>query len=252
ANLRAEMALVRKLASLGHAARNLAGIKVRQPLSEARFSVARAEERPVLEKYAGLLAAELNVKQVRSLESANEMVTYQLSPLPEQLGQKYKARFPAVREAILKLDSGAAGSILIAGDPIHVVVNDELLEIQPHEVEVRSEPGPGLAVASEGSYLAALNTDLTSELAREGLAREFVHRVQVLRKEAGLEISDRIHLYAQVSLDLAEALKFHREYIMGETLAVKLSLDQPPQGGPAKQIALNGEKGIVGIIAQED
>jgi isoleucyl-tRNA synthetase len=248
--LNAEMALVMKLASLGHAARNLAGIKVRQPLSGAGFSVARAEERPVLEKYAGLLADELNVKQVHSLDSVNEVVTYQLNPLPKQLGQKYKARFPVVREALLKLDAGAAGRILMAGEPLQVVVEDELLEIQPDEIEVRSEPRPGLVVASEGSYLAALKTDLTPELVKEGLAREFVRRVQALRKEAGLEISNRIHLYAQVSPGLAEALQAHQEYIMGETLALELSLDQPPPGAPAKQIAFNGEKGTIGIVKQ--
>jgi isoleucyl-tRNA synthetase len=249
--LHSEMALVMQLASLGHAARNLAGIKVRQPLSEAAFAVARIEERPVLEKYAGLLADELNVKQIRSLDSADQVGTYQLNPLPEQLGKKYRSRFPAVREALLRLDATTTGSILISGDPIQVVVGDELLKIQPHEVEVRSEPRPGLVVASEGSYLAALNTDLTPELLNEGLAREFVRRVQVLRKEAGLDISDRIYLFAQVSSDLAEALQAHRDYIKGETRALELSLDQPPPGVPAKQIAFSGEKGIIGIDKQD-
>jgi isoleucyl-tRNA synthetase len=247
-SLNADMELVMQLASLGHAARNQAAIKVRQPLSEVAFSVSRASEAQALERYADLLADELNVKQVRALGSAGEAVSYSLNPLPKQLGQKYKDRFPAVRAALLELDPDQAGPALLGGQLVSVSVNDEDYEILPEEVEVRAEARAGLVVASEGPYLAALTTELTPELVQEGLAREFVRRVQDLRKQAGFEIADRIDLYAQASPGLAEALTRHRAYIMGETLAVVMKQGTLPEAAARANFEFDGEQAQVGLV----
>jgi len=96
-------------------------------------------------------------------------------------------------------------------------------------------------VANDGAYLAALVTDLTPELVREGLAREFVRRVQDLRKAADLEIADRIVVYYQASEGLAAAAESFREYIMAETLAVDLRAQELPQGLPDVSDAFDGE-----------
>jgi isoleucyl-tRNA synthetase len=246
--LNANMELVMRFASLGHAARNQAAIKVRQPLSEAAFSVTGTDEARALEQYADLLKDELNVKQVRVLGSTGEAVSYSLNPLPKQLGQKYKGQFPAVRSAIIELDAEPAARALLDGQPIKVNVNGESLEILPDEVEVRAEARSGLTVASEGPYLCALHTDLTPDLVKEGLAREFVRRVQDMRKQAGLDIADRIHLYLQASFVLAEAVGAHREYIMGETLSTKLSSSHPPDGASTASLEFDGETANVGLL----
>ncbi len=244
-----EMRLVKKLASLGHAARNQAGIKVRQPLASASFSVSSAGERRVLERYADLLAEELNVKRVRSLESAGEAVAYSLNPLPKQLGQKYTDRYPALRAALLKLDADEAARSLLAGENLQLILKGQAYTILPEEVEVRAEARPGLAVASEGGYLAALDTELTPALQREGLAREFVRRVQELRKTAGFDLADRIRLFVQASPGLGEAIWEQRDYITGETLAVALG----PLAGSGvdpeitEKFEFEGEKAAVGI-----
>ncbi|HEX9013551.1 MAG TPA: isoleucine--tRNA ligase, partial [Anaerolineaceae bacterium] len=114
-NLNREMNLVMKLASLGHAARNKANRKVRQPLAEAAFAVGSSDEQRSLERYADLLADELNVKKVRALDTAGEAVSYSLNPLPKQLGQKYGKRFPALRKALLELNAETAARELLAG-----------------------------------------------------------------------------------------------------------------------------------------
>lgn len=245
--LNANMNLVMRLASLGHAARNQAAIKVRQPLAEVAFSVSNRDEVNALEQYTGLLADELNVKQVRALGSAGEVVAYSLNPLPRQLGQKYKAQFPAVRQAILALDAGQAALTLLEGRPLQVQVDGQTLEILPEEVEVRAEARSGVVVASEGPYLAALQTELTPELLREGLAREFVRRVQDLRKQAGFDIADRIRLYAAATPGLAKAIQEHRQYILGETLAVELHTGKPPRGSTSTTVDLDGERVTVGV-----
>ncbi len=243
--LNAEMALVLKLVSLGHAARNKAGIKVRQPLQEAAFAVGRASEQEVVTRYADLLADELNVKRVRVLSGQGEAVSYRLKPLPKQLGQKYKGLFPKVRQAILALEPEAAAQRLLAGEPVTVEVEGRTYEILPDEVEVIMEAHGGLTVASEGAYLAALNTEITPELRQEGLARDFVRWVQNARKEAGLELSDRICLTYQAPEEIAAAVEAFRDYVMGEVLAVEMTAEAPPKGAFVTQAA--GGKVTLGI-----
>ncbi|MBN2549353.1 MAG: isoleucine--tRNA ligase [Anaerolineales bacterium] len=245
-----EMRLVMKLASLGHAARSQTGLKVRQPLLEAAFALARPQEQQTLLAHADLLADELNVKQVRLLQAAGEAISYSLNPLPRQLGQKYQARFPALRQAILELDAVEAAQTLAAGQPLKVLLGGEAYEIQPDEVEVRSQARSGLTVAAEGAYLAALRTELTPELKREGLAREFVRQVQELRKQAELELTARIRLYVETTPKLAQAIAAHREYVMNETLAIALENSAPPAEAAAAQAWFDGEWIKLGIVAE--
>jgi isoleucyl-tRNA synthetase len=246
-NLNREMALVMRLASLGHAARNQAALKVRQPLAEVAFSVGSQDEAQTLERFGDLLADELNVKQVRSLDSTSEAVSYTLKPLPKQMGQKYKGLFPKVALAVLTLDPEAAARRLLAGEPLQVVVDGITLDVQPDEVEVRAEARTGLVVASDGATLAALATELTPALVREGLAREFVRRVQDLRKVADFDIADRIELWVDATPTLQAAIADHRAYIQGETLTVELHLGAAPHDAVTAAAEFDGESVTLGV-----
>jgi isoleucyl-tRNA synthetase len=246
--LNREMTLVVKLASVGHAARNKANRKVRQPLAEAAFSVGSAEEREVVMKYADLLEDELNVKHVRVLDTTGEAVTYSVNPLPKQLGQKYGSRYPGLRKALLEVDAESSALKLLAGDNLEVNLDGQTYQVLPEEVEVRALAKAGYAVASEGALLAALVTDLTPELEREGLAREFVRRLQDLRKQAELDIADRIRVYFQATPKLEEALKAFREYVMNETLAVEMLSQELPHGLPTTSDTFDGEEIKVALI----
>jgi isoleucyl-tRNA synthetase len=245
--LNSEMALVLRLVSLGHAARNKANRKLRQPLSEIAFAVGLDKERDVVRRYSDLISNELNVKSVRLLDVTAEVVSYQLKPLPKQLGQKYGSRFPEVRDAILGLDSRAASTRLQTGKAIDVSVKGEKFEILPEEVEVIVEAKEGFSTASEGSYLAALTTELTKELELEGLAREFVRRVQNLRKSADLHVNDRIEVQYSSSKRMVEAVEFHEEYISEETLAVSLKQAKKPVGKFQEKYTFGDEKLTVAI-----
>jgi isoleucyl-tRNA synthetase len=243
-----DMALVMKLVSLGHSARQRAERKVRQPLAEAAFSVGSAQERAAVERYADLMADELNVKRVRLLDASGEAASFSVKPLPRQLGQKYGSKLPVLAKAIAAADPEAAARNLLAGAPLKVTVDGQEYAILPEEVEVRSQAREGFAVAAEGAYLAALVTELTPELVREGLAREFVRRVQDLRKTAGLDVADRIRISAQASAGLKAAIQAHRDYVTAETLAVELRFAKPPAAAATASDEFEGEKVTVGVI----
>jgi isoleucyl-tRNA synthetase len=106
----------------------------------------------------------------------------------------------------------------------------------------------GFAVAEEGAYVAALVTELTPELVEEGLAREFVRRVQDLRKSAGLDVADRIELFVEASAGLKSAIEAHRDYITAETLTSDLVLGSPPEAAHVVEDVFENERVKVGLL----
>jgi isoleucyl-tRNA synthetase len=175
------------------------------------------------------------------LGSASEAVSFSLNPLPKQLGQRFKADFPKVRKALLALPADMSARQLLERENLSIEVDGETYEITPDEVEVRAESKAGFAVASEGAYLAALVTEMTPELVNEGLVREFVRRVQSLRKDADLDIADRIDIYFTASERLAQAIEAFEDYIKEETLAASLTVGANPEGLPFAQDEFDGE-----------
>lgn len=229
--LNTEMAVVQRVVSLGHAARSKANRKVRQPLASAAFWLGSGladssvqQQTQLIEKYRDLIADELNVKEVRLLASATEALSYQLHPLPKQLGQKYGKQLPAIRQALQALpDPTEFAETLLAGNPAALTLADTVLHILPGEVEVRPQSKSGFAVASEAGLVAALTIELSDALIREGLARDFVRTLQEQRKQQGFAIADRIHVRYAASASLAAAISEYQGYIMSEVLARSLT-----------------------------
>jgi isoleucyl-tRNA synthetase len=246
-SLNRDMALVMRLVSLGHSARQKANRKVRQPLAEVAFSLGNPMERKAVETYADLFLDELNVKHVRLLDASTEALSHTVKPLPKQLGQKYGNKFPAIQKAILAMNAEEAARPLLEGKPLHVVANGESFDVLPEEVEVKAQAREGFAVAEDGAYVAALVTELTPELAQEGLAREFVRRVQDLRKSADLDVADRIELFVDASAGLRSAIETHKDYITAETLASRLEFTNPPDDASVTEDGFDGEEVRVGL-----
>ena len=237
-----------RLVSLGHSARHKANRKVRQPLSEAAFSVGNMDERSTVTDYDDLIADELNVKKVRLLDSSTEAVSHAVKPLPKQLGQKYGNKYPAIQKAVLAMDSEAAAHTLTTGQPLKITVDGQDYDLLSDEVEVKAMAREGFAVAEDGPYVAALVTELTPELIHEGLAREFVRRVQDLRKQAGLDVADRIKLYVSATPGLLQAIAAHQDYIKAETLTRELEFsDLPATISSRSEDSFEGEKVTFGL-----
>ena len=242
--LRADMALAQQLASLGHAARQRAGVKVRQPLSALWVHLPKASQRESLERVKPLLMEELNVKDVKVMDAAAEYADVNIHLLPAQLGRKYGALYPKMRAAVAKMDQEALAAKLQNGEPIELEVNGQTITVQPDEAEVRVKPHSGYAVALEGGYMVALSTEITRELRLEGYARELVRHIQELRKDAGFDLSDRIVTYLKDGQVLADVLSAFGDYVARETLSQRLvtDADSLPEGLPAGRLKLGKEE----------
>jgi len=245
-----DMRLAQKLVSLGHAARNSANLKVRQPLAEGLFVVRYPAEKPVVEALAGTIAEELNIKAVRLADSAEEMVSYSLNPLPQVLGRALKGDFPKVQKALREgepADVDRWAKALLAGEAITVEVDGTSYTVTPDQCEVVQSAAEGYAVAEDYGYVAALATALTPDLVREGLAREFIRRVQTLRKEADFDITDRITVTYRATDTLRDAVQSSAELIQRETLADLLVEGAPADGAHSGEFSFDDESVTIGV-----
>jgi isoleucyl-tRNA synthetase len=214
------MQVVRDAVELGRAARGHAKMKVRQPLREA-VVVAAERERGAIEGLEQLLKDELNVKSVRYVSEADELGRFELKPNYRALGPRFGKQMPQVAAAVAGLDPARLRDGGRAG--IHVDGKDH--EIGPDDVNIVLQPLEGYQVERSGTHAVALNLELDDELRREGLAREVVHAVQAARKNAGLDVEDRISLGLAGDDDLLAAAREHQDYVTGETLATSLEFD---------------------------
>jgi len=247
-----DMRLAQRLVRLGLAARNVPKppLKVRQPLAEAIVVVRSNAERNVVNALADVIAEELNVKSVRLADSGSDMVTYSLNPLPQVLGRALKGEFPKVQKALREgspEDVTRWARTLLAGENINVTVDGKTYEITPEQCEVHQSGAEGFVLAEEYGYLVALSTELTEALVQEGLAREFVRRVQTLRKEADFDISDRILVTYQATDNVRNAVTAFDDYIRRETLADTLVEGKPGNGVYSGEFSFDEETVTIGI-----
>ena len=226
------MSHVRTLATLGRAAREEAGVKVRQPLGRMVCVVplpaavvrgAPAAPEAMLQELSPLLAAELNIKKVEFISSADDLVTLEAKPNFRSLGKKFGKNTPLASQAVQALSSEALRDFE-AGKPLYVSVENESRELSVEDLTVVRRASGELVVKEEGGYFTALDPVVTKELRLEGLARELVSRIQKLRKELGFAVSDRITLFVGADAEIQEAMKAFQKWIAEEVLAVRVSI----------------------------
>ncbi|MFN2251915.1 MAG: DUF5915 domain-containing protein, partial [Anaerolineae bacterium] len=242
-----DMALVMRLAALGRSARSASNVKLRQPLSGAKAAVRTDDEAAALERLGSHLTSELNVKALEVVRDEGALVAYTVRPVLPVLGPKYGQRVPAIREALEAADGSSVAAKVRAGEPVPLEVEGETVELLPEEVEVMASAREGLATAEEEGYVVGISTELSDELRAEGLARDLVRAVQQLRKDSGLDITDRIDLTLEGSAPLAPLLDAWGEYIAGETLANTVVMGAPAPGMHTAQTDLGGDSVILGV-----
>ena len=233
--LEEQMQVARDAVELGRAARAHGKLKVRQPLAEAVI-VAGERERQAIERFGGLVRDELNVKELRFVEEAEELGRWELKPNYRSLGPRFGKNMPQVSAAVAALDAAQVAERLREGRAVGLAVNGEEHTLGPDDVHMVLQPLEGYQVERSGTHAVALNLELTDELRREGLAREVVHAVQAARKNAGLNVEDRIALRLAGDDDLLEAVRAHEDYVTAETLATSLQTD----GADGESVSIEG------------
>src|SRR5690606_8438278 len=148
-----------------------------------------------------------------------ELVSYRIKPNLPLLGKRYGKLIPAIRAYLATADAATIASAAARGEIQHAEIGGQRVELPPESLLIETSSAEGFAYAEEGGYLVGLDTTLNDELKREGLARELVRAVQEARKQAGLEVADRIVLEIEGDPAVADALAAHRDYVMSETLA---------------------------------
>jgi len=236
------MAAARSIVGLGRTIRVETKTKVRQPLSAA--VVHHAGDQAALAALLDVVADELNVKEVRFAESAEEFGRWHAKPNFKVLGPRLGPRVKEVA-GLLGEDDGTMAGALARGEAVSVTVGGDEVALTTEDVDLSQEVKEGWGVASEGGVTVALDLELTEALRREGVARELVRLVQDARKAAGLDVSDRIQLGIVAGHPVAEALATHREYVVGETLAVDLILGEVE--GFRQVAAIDGEPVTVSL-----
>jgi isoleucyl-tRNA synthetase len=228
AALESTMASVRTLATLGRAAREQAGINVRQPLARM-VCVAPNASAESLAPLLPVLATELNVKRVDIATSADALVTLEAKPNFRALGKKFGKRTPLAADAVSQFTSEHLRRFE-QGEELVVTVDGDSHEITPDDLTIVRRASGALVVQEEHGYFAAIDPAVTPELRQEGMARELISRVQRMRRDAGLAVSDRIRLGIDGDAAVLEAATIHREWIAGEVLATDVTLGGEPEG----------------------
>ena len=229
------MRQVRELARLARAAREDAGLRVRQPLARM-VCVVPGLASEAIEPLLPLLASELNVKRVELANSADALVSLRAKANFRALGRKFGKATPLAAEAVAALGSEDLRRFEL-GEPISIAVDGQSRHLDPEDLIIIRTAAGDLVVKEEGGFFAAIDPAITPDLRREGLAREVVSRVQRLRRDAGLAVSDRIALAVSGDGEVEEAVRTHEAWIAGEVLAHAVSVGERPEHVTAAQEA---------------
>jgi isoleucyl-tRNA synthetase len=222
-----DIGVVQKVVGLARAARGQSGVRTRQPLSRLLIRAPSDDAARALEDHQDQILEELNVKAIEFIARDAGLVSYRIKPNLPVLGKRYGKLIPLIRKALEEADGAAIAGAVARGDTFEIDAGGEKLELGGDDVLIETESAEGYACGEDGGYLTALDTSLDEALIEEGLAREIVRSIQDARKQAGLEVSDRIVLGVGGSGGIERAVAKHRDYIMSETLATGWETGQP-------------------------
>ena len=250
--LEGAMDAVRRLTSLGRAARETKNIRVRQPLTAMQVAVPARYRGPLFDELLALLQSEVNVRTVSPVASDADLVRLKAKPNFRALGKKFGKRTQEAAAAVAALDVESL-RLLEAGVDASIDMNDgngamKAHFVSPEEVQVEREVTSDWLVQSDGPYVVALDPVITDDLRAEGLAREVVNRVQRMRKDAGYEYTTRIRLWVAGDEQVQRAVTVHAAFIRDETLARELDVGgRGAQPDLEQQVDLDGVTAVLGV-----
>jgi isoleucyl-tRNA synthetase len=185
-----------------------------------------------------IILTEVNVKEVEYISDSDGIIKKKIKPNFKTLGPKYGKLMKPIADAIMNFSQEKINEIESSGE-ISLELNGENVLVNSADVEIITEDIPGWIVASEGNMTIALDINLTEELKQEGIAREFINKIQNLRKESDFSVTDRIRLQIQKHDAINAAVLNFKEYISNQTLAVELVLLDTLEQSQSKAIEID-------------
>jgi isoleucyl-tRNA synthetase len=222
-----KMATVQHAVQLGRALRSKYDLKVRQPLQMVKLVTRNTEEKTALLEMQDIIAEELNVKEVQFSDNEDELVEYSAKANFRVLGKELGQNMKAAAEKIAALSRAEIQAIL-EGSTLSIEVAGQSVDITYEKLDIKRIEKSGFKVLNEGNLTVALDTEITETLSREGDVRDLVRGIQNLRKDSGLDVSDRIKLFVHGSDKLKAAFESFTTYIAGETLASSIEWASNP------------------------
>ena len=235
-----EMDAIRKIVMLGRACRNEANIKNRQPLSKLYIQT----ENKVNAAYNDIILEELNIKEVAFTDQASDFITYHFKPQMRTVGPKYGKLMRPIFDEIAKMDGAAVMDQLNSGEPLTLTVDGTEVSIGKEDVLIETLQKDGFVSTSDQGFTVVLDTNLTDALIAEGFEREFISKVQTMRKDSGFEVTDHIHVCYSGSDKLKAVIADFEEEIKAQLLAETI-VEQKAES--AKEWNINGEKVFISI-----
>jgi isoleucyl-tRNA synthetase len=238
-NLENEVALTRTIVSLGRSARSKANIKIRQPLDEMMVNVPKAEFKLTKDDEA-IILEELNIKKIKSSgpDVLDEVLAYEVSPKFDMLGPKFGDELSKVVAWVKSLSQNDIQKF-VQFNSLKREIEGKVFEITQDDVEIKKVEKPGWSVMAEDEFGVGVNTSISAELENEGLVRELIHRIQLMRKDANFNLVDRIKVYYQTDAKLKRAIEANIDYLKNETLAVEVA-EGAVQGEAGGVLNING------------
>ncbi len=237
-NLEERMGIAQTASSMILALRRKEKLKVRQPLSKIIVPVLYPEFRMKFDAVKDIILAEVNVKEVEYISDTSEIIKKKVKPNFKTLGPKYGKLMKQISGAVAGFRQKEITALEQEG-AFNIEVNGQDILLTRDDVEILTEDIPGWIVASEGQMTIALDVEVTEELRQEGLAREFINKIQNLRKESGFEVTDRIILKIEKQNEINDAVYNHKSYICAQTLAVDLHLIDKSDDVNAKEVEIS-------------
>ena len=230
-DLEERMALAQKAASMVLALRRKVSIKVRQPLQKIVIPVISDKVRRQLEQVEGLILGEVNVKEAEFISDTTGIITKKIKPNFKTLGKVYGKQMKEIAAAFASFGQDTVTAIQkaeVAGAPYVLDLPSGQVTLKPGDYEISSEDMPGWLVATEGQLTLALDVQISDDLRKEGVARELVNRIQNLRKDSGLEVTDKIEVVifadGNVRREIEATLKDYKDHIAAQTLSLALTV----------------------------
>ena len=206
------------MVGLGRATREKSQVRIRQPLSRILLRVPTDKAKNAITEHLKQILEELNIKEVEFIARDADIVSYDIKPKLPEMGKRHGRLVPAIKKALSEADGAQIVGTIGNGNSFELDVEGQKLSFAPEDVIIQTASAEGYTSAEEDDYLVALETTITPELAEEGIARELVRSVQDARKQADLQISDRIALLIEGSAAVMAALEVYRDTIATETL----------------------------------